>query len=157
MKINDVFSGLLIGAFGAGIYAHANTFPPLAGQNVGPNMFPQLIAAGLMICAVILVFQGVKTLKTEAWITLPDWFGQGRIAFGFLLIPIALVFYVAVSETLGFLPTAVILLLALFLTFNVRVRTALIVAIVGSLVIHFLFYKLLKVPLPWGLLGSVAW
>lgn len=157
MKINDVLSGLLIGSFGAAIYLHARSFPPLPGQNVGPNMFPQLIATGLMICAMILVFRGVKTLGTVGWITLPGWLGQGRIALGFLLIPLVLVFYVAVSESLGFLPTAVILLMTLFLVFKVSPRTAIVVAVLGALCIHTLFYKLLKVPLPWGLLKSVAW
>jgi putative tricarboxylic transport membrane protein len=157
MKINDVLSGLLIGSFGAAIYLHARSFPPLPGQNVGPNMFPQLIATGLMICAMFLVFRGVKTLGTEGWFTLPGWLGQGRIALGFLLIPLVLVFYVAVSESLGFLPTAVILLMTLFLVFKVRLRTAIVVAVLGALCIHTLFYKLLKVPLPWGLLKSVAW
>lgn len=157
MKINNVLSGLLIGSFGAAIYLHARSFPPMQGQNVGPNMFPQLIATGLMVCAMILVFRGVKTLGTEGWITLPGWLRQGRIALGFLLIPLVLVFYVAVSESLGFLPTAVILLMTLFIVFKVRLRTAFIVAVLGSLCIHTLFYKLLKVPLPWGLLNSMAW
>lgn len=157
MKINDVLSGVLVGAFGAVTYVHAQSFPPMPGQNVGPNMFPQLIAAGLMICAVMLIWRGLRTLGTEAWITLPDWLGKGRIAFGFMLIPIVLVFYVTLSERLGFIPTAVILLMALFIAFNVRLRMALIVAIAGSLSIHYLFYKLLKVPLPWGILDSVAW
>lgn len=157
MKINDVLSGLLIGAFGAFIYFHSRSFPPMPGQHVGPNMFPQLIAAGLMICAIILVFRGVKTLGTQAWITLPGWLAQRRITLGFIFIPLVLVFYVAVSESLGFIPTATILLMALFLVFEVRLQTALMVAIVGSLVIHTLFYKLLKVPLPWGIFKSVAW
>jgi putative tricarboxylic transport membrane protein len=157
MKINDVLSGLLIGSFSAAIYIHALSFPPLPGQNVGPNMFPQLIATGFMICAVMLVLRGVKTLAAEGWITLPDWWGQRRVALGFLLIPLVLAFYVTLSESLGFLPTAVILLMALFLVFEVRLRTALIVAIVGSLCIHFIFYKLLRVPLPWGILDSVTW
>ena len=129
----------------------------MQGQDVGPNVFPQLIAAGLMICAVLLVFQGLKTRQAQAWITLPDWLGKGRIALGFVLIPLVLVFYVAVSERLGFLPTAVILLMALFLVFEVRIKTAIIVALLGALGIHTLFYKLLKVPLPWGILESVAW
>lgn len=157
MKINDVLSGLLIGVFGAVIYAHAQSFPPMPGQNVGPNMFPQLIAAGFMICAIILIVRGAKTLRTEAWITRPPWLGNSRIALGFVLIPLVLAFYVAVSESLGFLPTAVILLIALFLVFQVRLRTALIIAVAGSLGIHAIFYKLLKVPLPWGVLESVAW
>ena len=34
---------------------------------------------------------------------------------------------------------------------------ALVVAVVATLVIHFAFYKLLRVPLPWGLLTPWAW
>lgn len=157
MKINDTVSGVLVGAFGAVVYVHAQSFPPMLGQNVGPNVFPQLIAAGLMICAAMLIWHGLKTIRNETWITLPDWLSNARIAFGFLLIPIVLAFYVTLSERLGFIPTAVILLMALFMTFKVRLRTALVVAIVGSFSIHYLFYSLLKVPLPWGLLDSVAW
>jgi putative tricarboxylic transport membrane protein len=47
--------------------------------------------------------------------------------------------------------------MTLFLVFKVRLRTAIVVAVLGALCIHTLFYKLLKVPLPWGLLKSVAW
>lgn len=157
MKINDVFSGLLIGIFGALLFVHVQSFPPMVGQDVGPNMFPQLIAVGLMVCAAVLVVKGLKTLKAQGWVTVPDWLGQGRITLGFVLIPVVLAFYVGVSESLGFLPTSVILLMALFLVFEVRLKTALPVALLGSLGIHALFYKLLRVPLPWGILEPFAW
>jgi len=52
--------------------------------------------------------------------------------------------------------TGALLLLALFLKLGVRLLTAVIVAPVAVLVIHLLFYKLLKVPLPWGILGFMA-
>jgi putative tricarboxylic transport membrane protein len=157
MKINDVLSGVVIGSLAAAVYLHARSFPPMVGQNVGPNMFPQLIAAGLMICAIFLVLRGVKSLRTEALVEMPEWLGANRAALGFMMIPIVLVFYLAVSERLGFIVTAALLLMALFYVFGVRTRTALIVAIVGSLAIHAMFYKLLKVPLPWGILSPLAW
>jgi putative tricarboxylic transport membrane protein len=157
MKINDVLSGVVIGSLAAAVYLHARSFPPMVGQNVGPNMFPQLIAAGLMICAIFLVIRGVKSLRTEALVEMPEWLGANRAALGFVMIPIVLVFYLAVSERLGFIVTAALLLMALFYVFGVRTRTALIVAIVGSLAIHAMFYKLLKVPLPWGILSPLAW
>jgi putative tricarboxylic transport membrane protein len=34
---------------------------------------------------------------------------------------------------------------------------ALLIAVVATLVIHFAFYKLLRVPLPWGVLKNWAW
>jgi putative tricarboxylic transport membrane protein len=157
MKINDLLSGVLVGSLAAAVYLHARSFPSMPGQNVGPNMFPQLIAVGLMICAVLLVLRGVKTLAADRLIAMPEWLGANRATLGFAMIAIALVFYVAVSERLGFIVTSALVLLALFYVFNTRMRTALIVAVVGSLAIHTLFYKLLKVPLPWGVLGPFAW
>jgi putative tricarboxylic transport membrane protein len=160
MKINDVLSGCCIGGFGAAIFMHARAFPPMVGQNVGPNLFPQIIGAGLLVCAALLILRGVKALATEPsqpWITLPDWLRQRRIVLGFVLVPLALLFYVAVSETLGFILSAFLLLIALFLVFAVRPRTALLVAVLGALGIHAVFYMLLRVPLPWGVLEPFAW
>jgi putative tricarboxylic transport membrane protein len=157
MKINDALSGVLVGSFAAAVYLHARSFPAMPGQNVGPNMFPQLIAVGLMICAVFLVVRGARSLATESLIAMPEWLGANRAALGFAAIPAALIFYLLVSERLGFLVTAALLLLGLFQVFGVRIRVALIVAIVGSVVIHTMFYKFLKVPLPWGVLSPFAW
>lgn len=157
MKVNDVLSGALTGAFALAVFAGAQGLPKIQGQSVGPAVFPELIAAGMMLCAVILVTRGLRTLGTEKWLSVPDWMGHGRTAFGFLLVPLSLAFYVAASDALGFVPTAVVLLLAMFLTYGVRWRTALVVALIGAVAIHALFYKLLKVPLPWGVLSPYAW
>ncbi|MEN3291980.1 MAG: putative tricarboxylic transport rane protein [Burkholderiales bacterium] len=157
MKINDVLSGVLVGSLAAAVYLHARSFPGMPGQNVGPNMFPQLIAVGLMICAVLLVVRGVRSLATESLIALPEWLGANRAALGFLAIPVSLIFYLLVSEWLGFIATAALFLFGLFQVFGVRMRMALIVAIVGSVVIHTMFYKFLNVPLPWGVLSPFAW
>ena len=56
-----------------------------------------------------------------------------------------LVFYIVAAAPLGFIPTATICLVALFLKLRVR-SPAIVVAIVATLVIHTLFYKLLRVP-----------
>lgn len=157
MKINDVVSGALAGVISLSVFVHARSFPPMPGQNIGPGLFPQLIAAGMMMCALLLVWRGLRPPGRAAWITLPPWIGNRRTTLRFLLIPVGLAFYVAVAERLGFVPTAFILLITLFLAFAVRLRQALLMAAVGALGIHFLFYKLLKVPLPWGVLNAVAW
>lgn len=157
MKLNDVLSGALVGAFGIAVLAGARGFPDIPGQKIGPGVFPGLIAAGLFICAVLLVRRGLGSLASEGWVRLPDWLGNRRAAPGFLLVPASLAFYVAMADELGFIPTAIGILLAMFLAFGVHWRRAFMVALPGSLIIHFLFYKLLKVPLPWGLLSPYAW
>lgn len=157
MKINDVLSGALLGAFGIAVLAGAQGFQDIPGQKVGPEVFPKLVAGGLLICAALLVRRGLATVASEGWVRMPDWLGQRRATLGFLLIPFSLAFYVAMSDQLGFIPTAALMLLALLLAFGVMWRAALLVALLGTLLIHFLFYKMLKVPLPWGLLSPYAW
>lgn len=174
MKINDALSGLLVALFAVAIYMSSAALPAM-GQDIGPNVFPQALAGGFMICAVLLVIRGLRGLRKASashgqdsaaavgddqdarWFTVPEWVGNRHARFAFLLIPVSLVFYIWVSEPLGFLPTAFVLLMVLFLTFRTRVAMAVPVALASALGIHYIFYKLLKVPLPWGILQPVAW
>ena len=50
-----------------------------------------------------------------------------------------------------------VLLAALMWALRVPPLRALVIAVLSALVIHFAFYKLLHVPLPWGVLGGIAW
>jgi putative tricarboxylic transport membrane protein len=65
--------------------------------------------------------------------------------------------YVFAVDRLGFIVTGVIYLAALMWVLRVRLSRALPIAVVMTLLIHYAFYKLLKVPLPWGVLQSIAW
>jgi len=67
------------------------------------------------------------------------------------------VFYVLFATPLGFIPTAFVYLVALFLVLGVRRTLVVPLALAVTLVIHYAFYKLLKVPLPWGILERFAW
>ena len=51
-----------------------------------------------------------------------------------------------------FIVTATLILLALFLKLGVKPRLALPVAVGTTFFIHLIFYKLLRVSLPWGVL-----
>ena len=157
MKINDTLTGAAIAALGVTILVHVQAFPAMPGQKVGPAMFPGLLAVGLLICATGVIWRGLKTLKSEGWLVLPAWFAERRITAGFVLIPVVLIVYTAVSEKVGFIPTGIAFLFSLCWVFGVRVWMALAVGIVGTLIIHTIFYKLLKVPLPWGILSGFIW
>ena len=157
MKINDVVSGAAIAALGVSILIHVQAFPAMPGQKVGPAMFPGLLAVGLLICAAGVIWRGRNTIGSEGWLVWPEWLRERRIAVGFFLIPLVLVVYAAVSEKLGFIPTGIAFLFSLCWVFGVRPLTAFAVAVAGTLVIHTIFYKLLKVPLPWGILSGFVW
>jgi len=64
---------------------------------------------------------------------------------------------VLLSERLGFIVCAFAVLCALLWTYGVRRALILPIALTATLVIHTGFFKLLKVPLPWGVLQPLAW
>jgi putative tricarboxylic transport membrane protein len=43
------------------------------------------------------------------------------------------------------------------LSMRVPPGRAVLISLIATLVIHTAFYKLLRVPLPWGLLTPIAW
>jgi putative tricarboxylic transport membrane protein len=159
MKINNAVSGILVGLFGLAVFIHSQSMETMGQQQIGPEVFPEVISVGMMICAILLIIKGVKEKKQtgEGWVELPEWAGEPRTLFGFFLIVIALGFYILASDSLGFLITGFIMLMVLFLYFQAKPWVALVTALISVFVIHYLFYSVLKVPLPWGILESIAW
>ena len=58
MKFNDAIFGAVLLILGIAVLVHVPSFPQMAGQKVGPALFPGLIAAGLVACALILIVNG---------------------------------------------------------------------------------------------------
>jgi putative tricarboxylic transport membrane protein len=75
----------------------------------------------------------------------------------FALVVGDVLFYALVVDRLGFLITAFVFLSVLFLAFEVERKWIAPIAVVVTLGIHYGFYTLLRVPLPWGVLGGIAW
>jgi putative tricarboxylic transport membrane protein len=155
MKINDALVGVFLIALASAILVHIQSYPLIPGQKYGPALFPGVIAVGLLACGALLVVRGARARLPL--IAFSDWMRDPVTVTNFVVVCGVLVFYVVAADALGFLPTATLCLLALFLKLKVRVPTAIGVALAATLVIHFLFYKLLRVPLPWGVLERFAW
>lgn len=157
MKLNDAVFGLLLTILGITILVAIRSFPTIPGQNVGPALFPGMIATGLCTGGLILMVQGWRVRSCVPWVALEDWVRSPRHVLSFVLLVASVVFYILVSERLGFLISAAIVLTALFYVLRVPLGTSVLVAVIASLLIHFAFYKLLRVPLPWGVLVNYAW
>jgi putative tricarboxylic transport membrane protein len=155
MKLSDSIWGMLCIVFGAVVLFHIQTFPAMPGQKYGPAVFPGLIAAGFVICGALLILRGVKA--KEALLTWMDWTHSRTHVARFFALIVAMIFYIVASEPLGFLLTATLALLGLISLFGVPLKRALPIALIATLVIHFLFYKVMRVPLPWGVLTPIAW
>jgi putative tricarboxylic transport membrane protein len=154
LKINDALTGAFLVALAAVILWHIQGFPEMSGQKFGPAWFPGLIAVGLGICGIALVMQGARS--GVPWIAFAEWTRHRRPVAGFVSVIAGLVFYVAAAGPLGFHLTAFVLLLAWMRILGTRWPVAIAVAVVAPIVIHLVFYKLLRVPLPWGVLERFA-
>jgi putative tricarboxylic transport membrane protein len=157
MKLNDAVFGVVLLALGGIVLFAIQGFPTIPGQPVGPALFPGMIATGLCIAGVLLVLRGVRRHERQPWLVWDDWVRSPRHVAALLVLLGSVVFYIAASDWLGFLPTAALILMAMFLVLRVPPGRAVLLAVVATFVIHFAFYRLLRVPLPWGLLTPYGW
>jgi putative tricarboxylic transport membrane protein len=139
VKLSDAIFGLLLLALGAVVIAVVSSYPTIPAQRVGPSLFPALIALGLVIGGLILLVRGWRVRVTVAWIQFEPWVHSPR----------------HVAGVLGVIGSVV--LTVLFRLFGVAFGRSIVIAAIATFVIHFAFYKLLRVPLPWGLLTNYAW
>jgi putative tricarboxylic transport membrane protein len=160
VKLNDAVWGVLFVLLGAAVLVHVQSFPRIPGQNVGPGLFPGLVAAGLGICGVLLIVRGLGARRGaagSAWTEAPAWMRSRRHLLALAVLIGVNVFYLLAVERLGFVLTAFLYLAALMWVLRVRMAVLLPTALIATLLIHLAFYRLLKVPLPWGLLQRWAW
>lgn len=147
MKRSDAILGGAAAVFGAAIYLMTLSFPAMADGAPGPALFPRILAALLVLFGSVIVVQSRQKRVDEEIV-----YEMSAILKGALVL-VCIAVYVAVVQKLGFVITSLGLLLALMLMLGVRVLTA---ALSSVLIVTFcvlLFQKLLRVPLPPGLLG----
>jgi putative tricarboxylic transport membrane protein len=156
MKLNDAVFGAIFVLLAAVVLVHVQRFPGIPGQQVGPALFPGLIAAGIGICGLLLIVSGLRHRASQPWFVADPWTRSTRHVVAFLAVIAATVAYIVLAEILGFLLVGPVILFVLLVLFGVRAKLAAVVAVVATLVIWYAFYKLLRVPLPWGVLTPYA-
>jgi putative tricarboxylic transport membrane protein len=157
MRLNDAVFGLLLAALGGLVLFAVQGYPKIPGQPVGPALFPGLIACGLCVTGAMLTVRGWRRRDGQPWLEWDDWVRSPRHIVAFAILVASVVLYIAGSQQIGFIPCAVVILTALFVVLRVPAGRSVVIAIAATLVVHFAFYKLLRVPLPWGLLTPIAW
>jgi putative tricarboxylic transport membrane protein len=155
VKINDAVFGAIFAVLGAVVLVHVQSFPLIPGQQYGPRLFPGTIAAGFVICGILLIVNGVRN-SAGGWFVPGTWLRSPRHVFALASVVAGIGAYIAFAERIGFLIVAPSLLLLWLRAFGVRWRTAIVAALVTTILIWYAFYKLLRVPLPWGVLTPYA-
>ena len=156
MRANDALSGLVLILLALAMIAITTTFPAFPGQKYGPSLFPRILGTGIILCGAILIWQGLAARRAGApWVQVAPWVFEPWRLGSFMLVLATLVVYILVSETVGFIPLAMLFLLGMFVWLGVRPLSAVVIAVASTLLIHWFFATLLRVPLPRGWLNSV--
>ena len=171
MVARDAVIGLFLIGFAIVVWLGAEGLPksPLGGQ-IGADGFPKLLAGSLGVLALLLIIQTLlgrsgsasrePSVPVEAsaspqdHATAPSARQQHIRAAGMLAIGIV---YVAVLETLGFVLSTLLMLLAVALYNGRRATLGLAaVAVAGATLLYLLFVRVLGVPLPPGFWSSLV-
>jgi putative tricarboxylic transport membrane protein len=157
MKLHDTLSGLALLIIALLVALNTADFPEIPGQQIGPAVFPRILAALLALCAGLLMVRARLPARDQAWVQLGAWLQSPVHRRNFVITVACLLFYVLASELLGFLVCGLLILCVMFRALSVKPMHILPIAIGITLLIHTLFYKGLRVPLPWGVLSPLQW
>jgi putative tricarboxylic transport membrane protein len=151
MRFNDTLVGAAFLALALFIIVNASGFHTPPGQKFGPGFFPTIVACVMAAAALGLIAKGLilrrgaPLVEFDAWCSRPRLVLQGVAVFGFLVA------YGLLSEALGFLVLAPLLLWGLIWLLWGHPVLALAIAAGASFAIHQFFVQVLLVPLPWGI------
>lgn len=136
-----------------GALLHSEAFRGLEVKQFGPMFFPAVLMGALVLVSVgIAATSRKRTPHPEGSEPGPVAAPPGA-AWRFAEVVLWVVLYIALAETLGFILTAGLLLLAYLLRLGTRATVAVPVAVVLVPVAYHVFAVILRVPLPRGVLG----
>jgi putative tricarboxylic transport membrane protein len=113
------------------------------------------------VCAVILIVKGLASRaqggERSRWVEFDAWTRSRRHVVAFFAVVGVNVIYIALVDTLGLHPYGCRLSGHPLCGLPGPAKWIPPLALAITLIIHYAFYKLLRVPLPWGLLQGIAW
>ena len=140
------------------IWAYVQTlgFKVVKKAAVQPATFPQVMCIGMMVFTIILLIQSLISLKKMDPDTQPaasiNVLKNKGVQAGLFVIVLCIL-YVALFKTLGYvLASAIIAAVIMWLIGKRDVRQILLVSVLVPLAMWLVFYKLLTVNIPMGIL-----
>ncbi|WP_102106987.1 tripartite tricarboxylate transporter TctB family protein [Oceaniglobus roseus] len=145
----ELLTGGVLMVGGVAMFVTALGFPVIPAMAYGPGLFPKIVAVGLFLSGAGIATEGIvgrgAALK-ERLEVLP-----------ILLLAALIVAFILALPWLGFHIAGTLVLIGAILIFRGSWLTAIVFAPIATVLVHMLFYNVLRVPLPWGLLLPIAW
>jgi putative tricarboxylic transport membrane protein len=148
MKKNDIIAGGIFIALGIFIFTQTWSYPSPEEGHPGPDLFPNILALLFIGFGLALIIKARKLIFAKTEIIS----GPKRISNALVVLAIVAV-YVGVVNFIGFLVTSSVLLFLLMKKLGVTILKSAIASIIITLFINLMFSKILRVPLPYGILG----
>lgn len=142
----DRLAGAALIALGAAMVIVARGFPSIGAVPYGPDLFPTIVGTGLMVSGLGVAIETAPPADES-----PSRLGH------MLGLALLVAFFCLTLDTLGFHIAGGVAFLAAVRLFGGGWVRAVLVAVIGTILLHALFYSAMRVPLPWGLLLPVAW
>ena len=156
---SDLIGGILFAALAIWALMQTFGFQEIKNSPAQPSLFPQIMSIGLLIFSVLVIIQSALKLKT---MTEDDPMAEptGSLNFiknkgvqGAALVMALCVLFVVLFDTLGYVLCAALVGIAVMYLIGKRdIKIMLLVGILVPLVMWFVFYKVLSVNIPMGVL-----
>lgn len=157
MRVNDAITGLVLLLISIAIFSYSTTLPKLFGMQFSAGFWPQVLSTLLGGCALVLIFNGIRARATGVvWLELDKWWKQPGTFTTVALVPASILFYIFLSDLLGFVICSLIIIFVLAFRFGLTLPKALTLSVVTTASMHFVFAEVLLVALPWGLLEAIV-
>jgi putative tricarboxylic transport membrane protein len=153
--MTDRMLGLGFAALGLIILVLSLLLPaPMAATRItyGPGFFPTILAVAIAASGLVMFVSKPEPADPEDEVEETGGNHYLRPA----IVAIAALAYIFFSQQIGFLLLAPVMMFGLLAMGRVSAIKALLISVIGSVIIYFLFAKLLLVPLPLGLLTPLG-
>lgn len=154
----DLIVGAALTALAIAMIVQTQGFPRIRAMPYGPDLFPRIIAGGLILSAIGIVIEGLRSLRAEAeqvdtTVAPTSLYG----AFAFVAIAALVAGFALLLPVMGFHIAAALVILVAVPIFGGNLLLALLLATLAPIMLHYVFYSLMRVVLPWGWLAPYAW
>lgn len=155
----DLVVGAALTALAIFMIWQSQGFPRIRAMPYGPDLFPRIIAGGLILAAIGIVIEGLRNARSGA-ATLSTATSTPPVhyaALSFVGVAALVAGFALLLPVLGFHIAAALVVVLAVPIFGGSLLLALIMGGVVPVVLHYIFYSLMRVVLPWGLLTPIAW
>ncbi|WP_372874479.1 tripartite tricarboxylate transporter TctB family protein [Pseudomonas sp.] len=150
--MKDLVFGMIFIALGITVIVLARDFPAVPGMQYGADLFPTLIAIGMIGGGAVLSVTALGQIRQSTVdIRLPNDFLRSTLCAALPCLMVGA--YILFNETLGAASMMLLIMLVLLIQQGVRILPAAAISVAATAVISLSFGHLLKVPLPTGPLG----